>query len=79
MMKRKKLNVSFSNDDETKDKIDSIAVVSSFSLNVKEGCSCKKTYSENSTNLDAMIQSILQANAMTGKKARVKIETEIDT
>ena len=65
-----------SNDKTT---IDDVQVVSSFSLNGKGTCSCKKTYNENSNNLGEMIESILRANAKVGKKAKVKIEIEIDT
>ena len=63
---------------DSKDTLNDVEVTSSFVLNGKEGCSCKKTYNQNSNNLSGMISSILNANAKNGKKARVKIEIEID-
>ena len=68
-----------SNEIKTKDKIENVEVLSTFSLDGKERCSCKKTYKQTSNNLGEMIESILKANAKDGKKARVKIEIEIDT
>ena len=71
-------NVSDSIEDGKQDKISNVEVTSTFTLNGKAGCSCRKTYDQNSNNLSEMINALLEANSKTGKKARVKIEIEID-
>lgn len=54
-----------------------VPVVSTVTLNGKEGCSCTKTYTPKNNNLGDMINGIIEGNRK-GRKTVVKIQIEIE-